>query len=86
MAVLLDAGAEVNACDKAGATVLMKACQEPQALVDLLLARGASKTQKDNSGKTAADVFEFFTPSLKRSETERARYLLLGGNRERLGR
>jgi hypothetical protein len=86
MVVLLDAGAEVNACDLGGATVLMKACQEPQPLVNLLLARGASTTQTDNSGKTAADVFEFFTPSLKRSKTDRARFLLLGGKRERLER
>ncbi|XP_062499640.1 uncharacterized protein LOC134176960 isoform X2 [Corticium candelabrum] len=51
---LLDQGAEVNACDDYGSTVLMKACMYgSKSLVELLLSRGADINRTDIMGRTA---------------------------------
>ena len=55
--VLLEAGADVNARDKNGSTLLMAAAQQntnPEALT-VLLEAGADAKAKDKKGKTALD-------------------------------
>jgi hypothetical protein len=49
---LLDAGAEVDARDKAGETALMIASERQLDVVKLLLARGAKVNSKDKAGWT----------------------------------
>jgi len=49
---LLDAGAEVDARDKAGETALLMASERQLDVVNLLLARGAKVNAKDKAGWT----------------------------------
>ncbi len=55
--LLLDAGADVNAKQHGGFTALHAAAGNGcEAMVDLMLSRGANKTLRDDSGKSAADL------------------------------
>jgi ankyrin repeat protein len=54
--MLLDAGADVNACDRDGYTALMMAAQYGHgypAIVQMLLDAGADVNAKNQSGETA---------------------------------
>lgn len=54
--LLLDAGAPVNERQSGGFTPLMSAAQSgDSSLLDLLLARGADPTLRDDEGRSAAD-------------------------------
>lgn len=55
--LLLDRGAHIDDADNRGRTALMIAAElNHAAAVDLLLARGADKSLKDQQGKTASDL------------------------------
>jgi ankyrin repeat protein len=57
LALLIDHGAHINDQDNRGRTALMIAASlQHDKAVDVLLARGADKALRDNSGKSAADL------------------------------
>lgn len=57
LALLIDHGARINEKDNRGRTALMIAASlGHDKAVDVLLARGADKTLRDSTGKTAADL------------------------------
>jgi ankyrin repeat protein len=57
VALLLDAGAPIDAVDNRGRTALMTAAELSRGeVVELLLARGADRTTADKSGKRALDL------------------------------
>jgi ankyrin repeat protein len=57
--LLIDAGADVNLADNDGITPLMEAARSgSEAMVQLLLEKGAVKNAKDSHGHTAADIAE----------------------------
>jgi ankyrin repeat protein len=57
IALLLDAGAPIDAADNRGRTALMTAAEQGHAaVVDALLRRGADRTLKDKAGKRALDL------------------------------
>ena len=57
LALLIDHGARINEKDNRGRTALMIAASlGHERAVDVLIARGADKTLRDATGKTAADL------------------------------
>jgi uncharacterized protein len=57
IALLIDAGAPIDAADNRGRTALMIAAEQGHAaLVEALLARGADRTLRDKAGKRALDL------------------------------
>ena len=56
VALCLDHGADVNAANAAGQTVLHIAVEQSDALVKLLVTRGARLDAKDRQGKTPLDL------------------------------
>jgi ankyrin repeat protein len=57
VALLLDAGAPIDARDRRGRTALMIAAERGHAeIVELLLARGADRALADKDGKRAVDL------------------------------
>jgi ankyrin repeat protein len=57
VSLLLDAGAHIDDRDNRGRTALMTAAEGGRAgIVDVLLAHGADRSLKDNSGKRAGDL------------------------------
>jgi ankyrin repeat protein len=57
IALLIDAGAPLDAVDTRGRTALMIAAEQGHAaLVEALLARGADRTLRDKAGKRALDL------------------------------
>jgi ankyrin repeat protein len=57
VALLLDAGAPIDAVDNRGRTALMTAAEQGHAaVVEALLRRGADRTLKDKAGKRALDL------------------------------
>jgi uncharacterized protein len=57
IALLLDAGASIDAIDNRGRTALMIAAELGRSeIVETLLARGADRAITDKGGKRAADL------------------------------
>jgi uncharacterized protein len=55
--LLLDHGARIDAADNRGRTALMIAAEAGHLeMVDLLIARGANRSLRDASGKSALDL------------------------------
>jgi len=74
LALLIQAGAEVNAQDYEGATALMKAAKEPREVIDFLLSRGADISIKDNNG--CAKLYHTYD-NLSRARYSRVLYICM---------